>query len=219
MDAERKQAERDEKLFAENEKRITEYHESERRRLYDHPERELEASGVPKRYLGYSLDTFVGYEAMKKTCRDLAAAPGLGLLLYGRTGCGKTHLGVAVLREIVRTGGKGAWVTAPEMLLSIRRAFRDESGKSEDELIAEWATKPFLVLDDLGAEKDSEHALATLYLIIDRRNREEMPTVVTTNYTPEEIEEKLGGRIASRLSDMKNISLMRLDDYRKRRAS
>jgi DNA replication protein DnaC len=78
--------------------------------------------------------------------------------------------------------------------------------------------KPFLVLDDLGAEKDSEHALTTLYLIIDRRNRDELPTVVTTNYTPDEIESRLGARIASRLADMKTISLMKICDYRKRRA-
>jgi DNA replication protein DnaC len=73
-----------------------------------------------------------------------------------------------------------------------------------------------LCLDDLGAEKTTEYAITTLYLIIDRRIRNEMQTIITTNLSLDEIEATLGARIASRLAEMKIIKI-NMPDYRKKR--
>jgi len=74
----------------------------------------------------------------------------------------------------------------------------------------------FLIIDDLGAEKSTEFSITTLYIILDRRIRELKTTIITTNLSMSQIEEHLGARIASRLSEMKNIKI-NMPDHRKRR--
>jgi DNA replication protein DnaC len=84
-------------------------------------------------------------------------------------------------------------------------------------MVDSFAQVDWLFLDDLGAEKATSWAITTLFLIIDRRIREMLPTVVTTNLTPEQIEEQLGPRVASRLSGM-YCAYIDLPDYRKQKA-
>jgi DNA replication protein DnaC len=69
-------------------------------------------------------------------------------------------------------------------------------------LIEKYAGKKCLILDDLGVEKTTEWSLQTLYTIIDRRYREEKQTLITSNLTLDEIAEKVGDRIASRIAGM-----------------
>ena len=90
--------------------------------------------------------------------------------------------------------------------------------ESEDEIISRYSEIPVLVLDDLGAEKVSEFAITTLYIILDRRIRECRKTIITTNLSKEEIDATFGARIASRLGGMENIKI-NMPDYRKNRAS
>ena len=108
------------------------------------------------------------------------------------------------------------FVTVPELLFEIRQTFKDDSFESEKSIVDKYSGVSLLVLDDLGAEKTTEWAESTLYLIIDRRNRDEKWTIVTSNLTLPEIEQTLGARIASRLSDMKVVNI-KLPDYRKKR--
>lgn len=109
----------------------------------------------------------------------------------------------------------GLFVTVPELLLEIRKSFGKED-QDESKIVDKYSNVSLLILDDLGAEKCSEWAEATLYIIIDRRNRDEMMTIVTSNLSLPEIEQHLGARIASRLSDMKVINI-KMPDYRKKR--
>lgn len=185
---------------------------------------------VPKKYINSSFDTFYENDKLVKDCSNYESG---GLVLYGNTGCGKTHLAVSIMRnlyvknliEIIKSewkantkyrASKQVFKPVPDLLLEIRSTFNDQSTSTEENIIDDYSTIPFLVLDDLGSEKTSEYSITTLYIILDRRDRELMPTVITTNLTPKEIEEKLGARIASRLAGMKNIKI-NMPDYRKKR--
>lgn len=189
------------------------------------PEVVLKQWEIPKKHLESSFDTFKGGDSAKKICQE-AAKKYESVLLTGLTGCGKTHLAVAMARHII-TGAKkpiyseyegervGLFVTVPELLLEIRKSFGKED-QDESKIVDKYSNVSLLILDDLGAEKCSEWAEATLYIIIDRRNRDEMMTIVTSNLSLPEIEQHLGARIASRLSDMKVINI-KMPDYRKKR--
>lgn len=194
----------------------------------EHPEKFLGCYGVPSKHLLKSLDNFKGNSKIVKICRDYGVEPFGSLFFTGSCGCGKTHLAVAILKEMVRNNlvgnefgsnaeMKGAtFTTAPELLLKIRQSFQESSGLQESDVIETYTNTPFLILDDLGAEKATEWAITTLYLIIDRRNREEKPTIFTTNLSLAEIEHQLSARIASRLADCKVVQL-NMPDYRKLR--
>lgn len=180
------------------------------------PSVRLKWAGVPKSYLDCSFDTFAWNEKLTEALKNLCGE-NESVVLMGNTGCGKTHLAVAMMREIGRIWDS-VFTSVPELLLKIRASFRDGSPHTEEEIINRYTEGGLLILDDLGAEKSTEYSITTLYLIIDRRIRDEQRTIITTNLTMDEIEQGLGARIASRLSAMRVIKIG-MPDYRKRRGS
>ncbi len=190
----------------------------------------LRRYGVPTKYQECSFLTYQGNDKAVNECRKYQDG---GIVLFGNTGCGKTHLAVSIMRHhfvnnlqtLIDKEWKNGYayqyeqqcfITVPDLLLEIRSSFRSGAETTEEAVIEKYSTIPFLVLDDLGSEKTSEFAITTLYIIIDRRYRDELSTVITTNLTLQEIEEKLSARIASRLSGWINIKI-NMPDYRKRR--
>jgi DNA replication protein DnaC len=195
--------------------------------------------GVPPRYIHSTLDNYDGNEKIANMCRS--SIDDGDILFTGSTGCGKTHLAIAMLKEIalrkiqpLREPGKApvstepltaCFVTVTKLLLNLRASFngggrlfidRHEREVSEQDIIYHYSHCDLLILDDLGAEKTSEFALSAIYTIIDERINYEKRTIVTTNLSLQEIEEKMDARLASRLSGMKIIKI-NMPDYRKKR--
>lgn len=168
--------------------------------------------GIPKMYLNCTFETFQGNEKLIADLKAMATTED-SLILRGNTGCGKTHLAVAMLQMGLDWNDR--FITVPDLLLKIRGSFNG-SGESEEDVIDRYAGARVLVLDDLGAEKTSEFAVTTLYIILDRRIRECLKTIITTNLLQSEIEATFGARIASRMSAMENIKI-NMPDYRKKR--
>lgn len=166
---------------------------------------------IPKAYRDCTFESFSGNDKLVQGLIKLTDT-GCDILLRGETGCGKTHLAVSMMLR----AGNGYFTTAPELLLRIRSTFNENSSETEDQVINDLCRHELLVLDDLGAEKTTEFAITTLYIIIDRRIRDAKRTIITTNLSLKEIEEKLDARIASRLSGMQNVRIS-MPDYRKKR--
>lgn len=182
--------------------------------------------GLPRAYKDCSFETYQGNDKLIKDLQKLITSNEDGIVLRGNTGCGKTHMAIAIAKQIPTEDKRlrSSWetipgtifTTAPELLLKIRSAFREGSEQSEEQLIDYYSGCELLILDDLGSEKTSEFAVTTLYVIIDRRLRDCRKTIITTNMSQQEIEQTFGARIASRLSGMENIKI-NMPDHRKRR--
>jgi DNA replication protein DnaC len=178
--------------------------------------------GIPKAYVNCSFDNFQGNEKLISDLKQINHED--GIVLRGNTGCGKTHLAIAIAKAIPTEWHsiKGdvvpgaVFTTTPELLLKIRSSFREDSKESEENLINYYSGGDLLILDDLGSEKTTDFAITTLYIIIDRRIRECRQTIITTNLSQEEIEKVFGARISSRLAGMVNIKI-NMPDYRKKR--
>ena len=185
----------------------------------ENPEPVLAEIGVGRRHIHCSFETYQGKEKIISACKAFVETP-VDMVLTGAPGTGKTHLAVAILRELVRESKirrdtHARFVPVPELLAEIRASYRD-NGPDERDIMNRYSGLPYLVLDDLGAEKTTEWSITTLYLIIDRRYRDERPTIVTTNLTLDQIAVTLSERISSRLASGKVITLQG-PDYRVKR--
>lgn len=172
----------------------------------------LQSNGVPKLYGECTLKSYRGNEKLVAVLRDVSTRQD-GCILRGNTGCGKTHLAVAMIQGVGLF--EALFITVPDLLLKIRSSFNG-GRETEEEIIQKYTEVPVLVLDDMGAEKPTEFSITTLYIIIDRRMRDCRKTIITTNLSKEEIEKVFGARIASRLAGMENIKI-NMPDYRKNR--
>jgi DNA replication protein DnaC len=140
------------------------------------------------------------------------------LVLHGPTGCGKTHLVAAVGNAIADRGEAVALFVTPDFLAELRRCFgKDDNGRPKDDgryqrLVDAAKSAPILILDDLGAQRDTDWAVEQIYAIVDARYREWLPLVVTTN-TLVGIEP----RVKSRLCDegLSVVVTIKAEDYRR----
>ena len=194
--------------------------EAARKRLAERIDIYLRKRGVPRRFLHARISDFPQSLGKLKDSME-------GVFLTGSRGVGKTHLAVALMREAMLAARPVKYldtyridlhklplfVSVPELLLEIRDTYNGNE-ISEKEVIDKYSWVDVLVLDDLGVEKPSEWVLQTLYIIIDRRYREDLRTIITSNLGIEEVEEKLDDRIASRIAGMCKVRILQGRDRR-----
>jgi DNA replication protein DnaC len=106
---------------------------------------------------------------------------GRGLWFDGPVGTGKTSLAILVAKAAKDAGRTYAVYPVPRLLAEIKRTFDRDSSDTYLGFFRRLCTVDLLVLDDLGAEKQTEWVLEQLYSIINERWQDRRSIVVTTN--------------------------------------
>jgi DNA replication protein DnaC len=88
-------------------------------------------------------------------------------------------------------------VSVPDLLDHLRATFSPTSPVSLDRRFDEIRTTRLLILDDLGTQSATPWAREKLYQLFNYRYSAELPTVITTANT----EEQLDPRLYSRMQD------------------
>ena len=137
------------------------------------------------------------------------------LVLLGRHGAGKTHLAAAMANDRLKRGLPTLFIVTPDLLDALRSSFGGEGQGAYDKVFYEVRTTPFLILDDFGAQSSTPWAKEKLYQVLNYRYNAQMPTVITTNQTLEEIDPAL----QSRMSDQEYCGVVAViaPDYRRNR--
>jgi DNA replication protein DnaC len=117
------------------------------------------------------------------------------LVLKGGYGCGKTHLAAAIANQRIEMGHPALFVSTPDLLDHLRATFSPSSPTGYDQRFEQIRNTPLLILDDLGAQSNSDWAQEKLYQIFNHRYNGRLPTVVTTNLELEAIEIRIRSRM------------------------
>lgn len=157
---------------------------------------------------------------------DFLVIDGRGLLLVGAVGVGKTHLAVAILRELIeRYQVAGSFYQFSALLRQIQDSYNPISQTSELRVLQPVFDADVLVLDELGASKPTDWVRDTMMQIINTRYNDKRVTIFTTNFmdrrrdgkdTTELLEDRIGVPLRSRLYEMCRTVEIEGEDYRKR---
>jgi len=124
------------------------------------------------------------------------------MLLLGKVGTGKTHLAIAAVNFLINECMvKAIYRTVGTIIGDIRATFSDRTGESEAHIMREVIGADLLVLDEVGATKQSEFELATLFSIINGRYEQCRPTIIVSNLAPGELNDALGARCVDRIRE------------------
>ncbi len=155
-------------------------------------------------------------EKIKNSCRKYAAnftTASPNVMFMGGTGLGKTHLSLAIANVVINRGYSVVYGTAQNILSDLQK---ENFGRDDDIRYYERAVLgcDLLILDDLGTEFKSAYTVACLYNIINSRLSAKLPTIISTNFTAEELEEKYDQRITSRITGEYNKLILVGNDIR-----
>jgi len=140
---------------------------------------------------------------------------GEGLYIWSeRTGNGKTTWATKIIghyfRKIAFNSGlenEGLYIYLPTFLNDLRSSFNSPDPELE-EVVQMISHCKLLIIDDIGAENPSEWVRERLLSYINTRVSNNLSTIYTSNVSLDELGEKMGDRVKSRITgSVKEIHL------------
>lgn len=140
----------------------------------------------------------------------------LGLFLHGRAGRRKSILAARLTKALILRLEQVAWIDMHAITFTLRKTFNAGIGETTEYSVIEKCTRPrYAVLDDLGAGQITSYGQSVIHQVINTRIQNRLPTIITSNLSIEQVERKLGERIASRIAGMCEILKMGGPDMRR----
>lgn len=176
-------------------------------------ERLSELQGLPPKMWRTTFDSFDLSLAPKMmdavgAARNFAAGTWKPwcLVLSGPYGCGKTHLAYAVANTCREKPRAFRFITIPALFQQLRESIDEKRRATQadnldvwgpDEWVRSYSDMPrVLILDDLGAQQDTDWAAAQLFAILNARCDAKLPTMITTNLSREQFDPRLASRLS-----------------------
>lgn len=153
------------------------------------------------------------YDKAVKFC-DTYKTGSRGIGIMGGFGAGKTHIVAATILKLLEKNIVGTMLTVPELMQKIKGEFGNS--KNSESILDKLKNVPYLVLDDVAAEKPSDWAREQMYILINYRYEHKLTTSFTSNVSEKLMIENVGGRVVSRLYDMCEFVINNAEDYRRK---
>jgi DNA replication protein DnaC len=134
-------------------------------------------------------------EKAYNAAREFAEDPHGWLVILGTYGTGKTHLAAAIANYRSKLGDPLLFMAVTDLLDHLRATFNSNSDITLDRLFQEVRKTPLLCLDDLGTRSSSEWVKEKLYQLFNDRYNAELPTVITSAETLEQMDPRIRSRM------------------------
>lgn len=129
------------------------------------------------------------------------------MFITGAAGVGKTVLMAGIVKGILKDKEKEVeWINYPGFVMELQSLFRKDDDVTPFERAEEIASFPgTLAIDDIGAEKMTAFVQQITYYIINYREQEMLHTLITSNFSLQQIDEQIDTRVSSRIGGMCKI--------------
>ena len=182
--------------------------------------------GIYKRFQNVELETMNiaaenanAFEVIKEYASNVVENlnQGLGLIIKGPVGTGKTTAAIAIMKEAIKHK-KSPYFISMISILDKLMSFRDQEERYEFEQRIQNC--PLLVLDDLGGEyigknKEDSWMLKRIMSIIDERYQRSKSIIITTNLPIKELAARYDQRVIDRIRSTNQIITLLGDSLRK----
>lgn len=106
---------------------------------------------------------------------------GMGMIFWGNVGRGKTFMAACIANQLIENN-------VPVMMTSFAKIVDDIfSIQDKAAYFKEFNRYKLLIIDDLGAERQTDYAMEQVYKVIDDRYKNNLPMIITTNLTINEL--------------------------------
>lgn len=134
------------------------------------------------------------------------------ILMFGKTGLGKTHLSLAIASRVLEKGYSVVYDSAINILRNIER--EHFSREHSTDMIDLVMNTELLILDDLGTEYETPFYSSTIYNIINTRLNSGKPTIISTNLDYSGIRRRYDERVVSRITAVYTCMEFKGEDIR-----
>lgn len=142
----------------------------------------------------------------------------IGILFYGNVGTGKTFFAACIANAMTNKGVPVLMTNIPLLISAMQKDFEAKKG----EILRRISNVPLLILDDVGVERDTAYGYEKVQEIIDTRYRSGKPLIVTTNLSPQELQNPTDiryKRVYDRILEMCTPILVDGSSRRKKKAA
>lgn len=143
------------------------------------------------------------YDSSLKFSNSFPYTKKLNIVFSGASGLGKTYLLKCIVKRIIERGFSCLYITSYNLFEQFRKYYFGELDDLKD-----FYTVPLLIIDDLGTEPLMKNVTSESFftLLIERHNRN-IHTLFATNLSPDDIHDRYGERIFSRLLSFDDTDL------------
>ena len=152
-----------------------------------------------------------GYiKKIRKICEQYAdeftPGAGLGLVLSGKSGLGKTFMMNCVAQRVLERGYSVVMISAYRLLDVMRQyQFRGENAA----YVADLLSCDLLCIDDLGSEPMlRDVTVSTLYHVVNERRNEKRALLISTNLDNDGLYGRYDDRVGARLTDPSRMKVL-----------
>ncbi|MFC4699365.1 ATP-binding protein [Glaciecola siphonariae] len=164
---------------------------------------------IPKRFNSASLKSYViqneGQRKAMNICHKYLTGfdtaiknTGGGLIFSGTVGTGKTHLAIAIGRELSKRGVDVDYANLTDLIRRVRATWSGEG--NERDVIGQLQKCGLLIIDEVGVQAGSENERNMLFEIIDGRYQNILPTIIISNLERAKISELISERSVDRIT-------------------
>ncbi len=136
------------------------------------------------------------FEGCKRYAETFGDDDAAGLLFFGGTGLGKTHLSAAIASTVASKGVSVVYESAQQIFDTCESVRFNKGDISEKK---KYEDCQLLIIDDLGAEYNNEYNKSYITSLIDSRIVNGKKTIISTNLNSSQIRKNYSERLFSRL--------------------